>query len=325
MSDYKLPANLGIAHLELNVLNLERMLVFYRDLLGLSLVTQDATSAQLAPAPDAAPILTLSAPPDLQRQPQFSTGLYHVAFRFPDRRSLGTTLLRVVASQWPLQGASDHRVSEAIYFADPEGNGIEIYRDRPREDWPWHSPEPNALGVRDANSTPLQRTIQMGNLPLDLNALIEEADREKANAVGIDPAVVIGHMHLQVSNTATAAAFYGDLLGMDVMMEMPTAIFMAAGGYHHHLGGNTWHSHGAPQHEDNMSGLASYAYELPEAADWLALADRLQGAGQALSTVERAGRPGIMLRDQDGNRVEMLTAADQQVAARVEELAEASR
>ncbi len=307
MTDYKLPANLGIAHVELNVLNLEHMLVFYRDLLGFSLVAQDATSAQLAPAPDTAPILTLCAPPDLKRQPQFSTGLYHVAYRFPDRRSLGTTLLGVAASQWPLQGASDHRVSEAIYFADPEGNGIEIYRDRPREDWPT-----------------LDGLVQMGNLPLDLNALVEEADRERANQGGIDPEAVIGHIHLQVSNTATAAAFYGDLLGMDVMMEMPTAIFMAAGGYHHHLGGNTWHSNGAPRHEDDMSGLASYAYELPEAADWLALAERLQGAGQALQSVERAGRPGILLRDQDGNRVELLTAPGAQVSAKVAELAEAS-
>jgi catechol 2,3-dioxygenase len=324
MTDYKLPANLSVAHVELNVLGLGRMLTFYHDLLGFSVVAEDAYSAQLAPAPGAAPILTLSAPPDLQRQPQFSTGLYHVAYRFPDRRSLATTLLRVAASRWPLQGASDHRVSEAIYFADPEGNGIEIYRDRPRAEWPWHSPEANALGVRDANSTPLQRTIQMGNLPLDLNALIEEADREKADAGGIDLEVVIGHMHLQASNTATAAAFYGDLLGMDVMMEMPAAIFMAAGGYHHHLGANTWHSNGAPQHADDMSGLASYAFELPDAADWLALAERLEQAGQALSKVERAGHPGLWLRDQDGNRVELLTAADQQVAAKVEQLAEAA-
>jgi catechol 2,3-dioxygenase len=157
-----------------------------------------------------------------------------------------------------------------------------------------------------------------------LNALIEEADREKAAAGSIDPEVVIGHMHLQASNTATAAAFYGDLLGMDMMMEMPTAIFMAAGGYHHHLGANTWHSNGAPQHADDVSGLASYAFELPDAADWLALAERLKLAGQALSKVERAGRPGLWLRDQDGNRVELLTGADQQVAAKVEQLAEAS-
>lgn len=307
MANYKLPDNLGVAHLEINVLDLERMLAFYRDLLGFQVRAQEERSAQLAPAAEAAPILTLSASPGLKRQPQSGVGLYHVAFRFPDRSALATALLRVAACEWPLQGASDHRVSEAIYFADPEGNGIEIYRDRPRSDWPR-----------------LDGMLQMGNLPLDLNALLEEADREWAEAGAVHPEMDIGHIHLQVSSTATATAFYADLLGMDMMMELPTAVFLSAGGYHHHLGVNTWHIAGAPPREAGMSGLASFAFELPEPADWLVLIERLEEAGQRLYPVERAGRPGLWLGDQDGNRVELLTAADPQVSAKLAELDKAA-
>lgn len=304
MSDYKLPTNLEISHVELQVVDLERMLAFYRDLLGFREIDRQDGHIQLSPGGEAPATLVLHHRPNARPQPAHSAGLYHVAYRFPDRRQLGTSLLRIVASQWPLQGASDHAVSEAIYFADPEGNGIEIYRDRPRADWPR-----------------LQDTVQMGNAPLDLNALVAEADRQAANDGVLDPGVDIGHMHLQVSDTATAAAFYQDLLGMDLMMELPTAIFLAAGGYHHHLGANTWHSRGAPPHAADMTGLVAYGYYLPEEADWLALIERLEEAGKQLEAVEHGQRAGAALRDQDANRVEILTSTSEVVAAKLQALA----
>jgi catechol 2,3-dioxygenase len=219
-------------------------------------------------------------------------GLYHTAFRFTGRKPLATTLMRLVAAGWPLQGASDHQVSEAIYLADPEDNGIEIYRDRPREDWPR-----------------LQDSIQMGNLPLDLNRLLEEADQAAAQAGSIDPGTDLGHIHLQVSELSKADAFYHRLLGLDIMMSLPTALFMAAGGYHHHLGANTWHSLHAPPRKQEMLGLRSFAFQIPDEANWLELAQRVRAAGQEPGSVERDDLLGLSVVDQDGIRIELLTAA----------------
>jgi catechol 2,3-dioxygenase len=148
--------------------------------------------------------------------------------------------------------------------------------------------------------------VQMGNLPLDLHKLIEEADQAKAQSGLIDAGTDIGHIHLQVSNTATADAFYHGLLGFDVVMSMPSALFLSAGGYHHHIGANTWNSLNAPRREEDMTGLRSHAYLVPDEAGWLSLLRRLQATSQAFSPVERDKHPGVALADQDSNRVELL-------------------
>jgi catechol 2,3-dioxygenase len=148
--------------------------------------------------------------------------------------------------------------------------------------------------------------LQMGNLPVDLHRLIEEADQAKAQSGLIDPGTDIGHMHLQVSNTATAEAFYHSLLGFDIVMSMPSALFMSAGGYHHHIGVNTWNSLNALHREEDMTGLRSHAYKVPDEAGWLALLDRVCASGHAVKATERDGQPGLAVDDQDGNRVEML-------------------
>ncbi len=291
---FKIHPDTQIAHVELQVRDLDNMLAFYHGLMGFPLLERGQGRARLAANKAGPALLTLVHNPQAELQPSstYGVGLYHTAFRFVDRTALGTTLLRVAGGGWPLQGASDHQVSEAIYFADPEGNGIEIYRDRPRADWPR-----------------LQDSIQMGNLPLDLNKLVEEADRQTAQEGPIHPETVIGHMHLQVSDTAMAQAFYGDLLGMDVMMAMPSALFMAAGGYHHHLGANIWHSRGAPRREPGKTGLLSYAYQVPDPTGWEALLGQLEDSGQELQAIEREGAPGVRLADQDGIQVELLGPA----------------
>ncbi|MCW5876353.1 MAG: VOC family protein [Anaerolineales bacterium] len=293
-TSFQIHPDTQIAHVELQVRDLDNMLAFYNGLMGFHLLEQGEGRARLSAAEGGQALLTLVHNPAAELQPSstYGVGLYHTAFLFPGRGPLATTLLRVAAGGWPLQGASDHQVSEAIYFADPEGNGIEIYRDRPRADWPR-----------------LQDSIQMGNLPLDLNKLVEEADREAAETGRIDPQTVIGHIHLQVSDTAAAQAFYGDLLGFEVMMAMPTALFMAAGGYHHHLGANIWHSRGAPLREAGKTGLLSYGYQVPDLAGWDALVQRLEAGGQTLQPIERDGVNGVVLQDQDGIRVELLGPA----------------
>ncbi len=291
-NSFTLHPDTKIAHVELQVANLANMRAFYCDLMGFQLIEEKDGRARLSPTGKAPTLITLTERKDARPQPADVTGLYHTAFRFPNREKLANELLRIVAAGWPLQGASDHRVSEAIYFADPEGNGIEIYRDRPREDWPR-----------------LQETVQMGNGPLDLQKLLEEADQPAAHAGKLDPATDIGHMHLQVSDLGTTDAFYHELLGLDIVMSMPTALFMSAGGYHHHVGANIWHSRGAPRRTDDLLGLHSYAYIIPDEAGWLALHDRLLHSGQPLTSVERDRRLGVTIGDQDGIRVELLAPA----------------
>jgi catechol 2,3-dioxygenase len=201
-----------------------------------------------------------------------SCGLFHLALLVPDRRALAETMLRVVVGGGALTGASDHLVSEALYLSDPEGNGIELYRDRPREEW-----------RRDANGE-----LAMATLPLDLDALLAElpADaREPAAAAStaMPAGTTLGHVHLQVADLAAAEAFYAGALGFDVTVRSyPGALFVAAGGYHHHLGLNTWASAGGPPADPAARGLRDFAIRLPDAAERDAAAARIADAGYAV-------------------------------------------
>ena len=280
-----------IAHVEYQVKDLANLVAFYGDLMGMQLIEKTDTFARLSATGQPPSLLTLVERKNARPAPStsFNVGLYHIAFRFPDRVTLASTLLRIAASGYPLEGAADHRFSEASYLADPEGNGIELYRDRPREEWP---------RMGDA--------LQSGNLPLDLRKLLEEADEATAQGGKIDPGMDIGHIHLQVSNLATADAFYHQLLGLDVMMSLPTALFFAAGGYHHHVGANIWHSQNAPRREKDLTGLNSYAFVVPDEAGWLAIYERVKD--KEVKSIERDGRLGIAVKEQDGILVELLTA-----------------
>jgi catechol 2,3-dioxygenase len=285
-----------IAHVEYQVRDLANLVAFYADLLGMPLIEKTDTFAQLSATGQPPALLTLFERKDAKPAPSNSSvpGLYHTAFRFPGRVPLASTLMRMVAARYPLQGAADHRFSEAIYLADPEGNGIELYRDRPREEWP---------RMGDA--------LQSGNLPLDLRQLLEEADQAAAQAGKVDPGMDIGHIHLQVSDLAMADAFYHDLLGLDVMMSMPTALFFAAGGYHHYVGANTWHSLNAPHREKGLTGLNSFSFLIPDEAGWQAALERVKD--KMPRVVERDGLLGVAIEDQDGIVVELMTNAGETV------------
>jgi catechol 2,3-dioxygenase len=210
-------------------------------------------------------------------------GLFHLALLVPDRASLATALRRVVAGGWGLDGASDHLVSEALYLSDPEGNGIEIYRDRPRTEW-----------RRDAAGE-----LAMATLPLDLEDLLSAlpaAEREPTSAPGPDDAGMpagtrIGHVHLQVADLGAAEAFYAGALGFDVTVRgYPGALFVSAGGYHHHLGLNTWASAGGPPRDPDARGLRDFAVELASAEERDRAAARVAGAGYAVGEDERGDR-----------------------------------
>ena len=289
-TSFQIHPSTQIAHVEYQVRDLANLVAFYEDLMGMQLIEKTDTDAKLSATGKLPSLLTLVENKNARPAPStsYNVGLYHTAFRFPGRVPLANTLLRIAASEYPLEGVADHRFSEAIYLADPEGNGIELYRDRPREEWP---------RVGDA--------LQSGNLPLDLRKLLEEANRSAAQAGKVDPGMDIGHIHLQVSNLATADAFYHRLLGLDVMMSLPTALFFSAGGYHHHLGANIWHSQNAPRRDQNATGLKSYTFVIPDQAGWMALFERIRD--KETQSIERDGRPGIAVEDQDGIVVELLT------------------
>jgi catechol 2,3-dioxygenase len=215
----------------------------------------------------AAPLVELV--PDAAAPPRarHSCGLFHLALLVPDRVRLAQALRRIVAGGWRVDGASDHLVSEALYLSDPEGNGIEIYRDRPRAEW------------RRAENGELA----MATLPLDLQDLAGELTAAPPQRdAGMAPDTTMGHVHLQVADLAVAEAFYADALGFEVMVRSyPGALFVAAGGYHHHLGLNTWASADGPPRDPAARGLRDVAIALPNTAERDAAAARLAAAGHA--------------------------------------------
>jgi catechol 2,3-dioxygenase len=230
----------------LGVADAERSLRFYRDLLGMEVLRQEDGRVVLGAG--GAPLLNLLVQPGLRPRPRATTGLYHVAILLPTRTDLAQVLRRLLETRYPI-GASDHLVSEALYLDDPDGNGLEIYRDRPRGEWRY---QPDGQVVMD--------TIQ-----LDFAGVLSELASASSAWAGMPAGTRIGHMHLQVGDLAAADAFYRGVLGFDMMVDMSRhgALFLSAGGYHHHLGLNTWHSAGAPPQPPDAAGLRSFVVELP--------------------------------------------------------------
>lgn len=228
-------APLEIGHVALTVNDLSAVEAFYRDALGLSRLGGEGGVARLGAGGRA--FLELREDRQAPRADPREAGLFHMAFLLPSRAALARWIVHAAERRLPLQGASDHLVSEAIYLADPEGNGIEVYVDRPREAW---------LRTRDG-------AIRMATERLDLQALAREAD---GPWTGAPEGTVVGHVHLQVGDVAEAERFYAGTLGFDVVAHYPGASFLGSGGYHHHLGANVWNSRGAGRRRQPATGLA---------------------------------------------------------------------
>jgi catechol 2,3-dioxygenase len=272
----------------LRVADLDNLTSFYERVVGLQTVERGADVTRLGAA-DGEPLIELVGAPDAAPAPSFSTGLFHLAILVPDRAELARSLQRVAGAGWRLTGASDHLVSEALYLQDPEGNGIEIYRDRPREEWRRNGDE-----------------LAMATLPLDLESVLGEIDASEGGAAGMPGGTTMGHVHLQVADIPAAERFYNRALGLDVMVRSyPGALFLAAGGYHHHLGLNTWQSQGAPPPPEGSLGLDRYELVLPSAAERDSAADRLHDEGADPQRLDE----GVLATDPSGNRV-LLTARD---------------
>jgi catechol 2,3-dioxygenase len=279
MNPFRLPDSTRIGYVHLRVSDLKQSLAFYRDLLGLKKVKRLDTTVHLSASDEQSPIVMLTEESSARPRPLHSAGLFHAAFILPDRKELAKMFKRLYDHQWPFEGFADHGVSEALYLADPDGNGIEIYADRPRAQWPRRHGE-----------------LQMGTWELDLKSLFSEL-REKGEAwTGIHPNTTIGHIHLQVSNLQKASYFYHQLLGFDVTQQtFPGALFLSAGGYHHHIGLNIWNSKdGSPLAQDAV-GLIRFGIEIPDHQTKSELKDRVV---QSRYWSSAEGRQ-FLIRDED--------------------------
>jgi catechol 2,3-dioxygenase len=290
MTDLRLPEGTQVGHVRLQVSDLQRALEFYQELLGFRPILRDGPVVMLSATGQAPYHLVLVEHRGARRKPANTTGLYHVAIRLPSRQALARVFQRLVKHEWPFQGFADHLVSEALYLSDPDGNGLELYVDRPRDQW-----------------TRRNDHIEMATEPLDVQSLLAEAGDGTEPWTGIDPGTDIGHVHLHVSNLTQAEAFYHGLLGLDVTQrEYPGALFLSAGGYHHHLGINTWAGVGAPRPPVDAVGLLSFSLRLPDQEARRALEQRAVESGiELLEPGEDRQVVGVLLRDSDGNGVEL--------------------
>ncbi len=234
-----------IASLALKVADLPRSIHFYTEIIGMTVIHKTDSQALLGAGGQ--PILRLVEVRDARRQPPNTTGLYHAAILWPDRRSLAVKIAQLIDLQVRF-GQSDHLVSEAFYLSDPDGNGLELYRDRPRSEWEWQS---------DA--------VRMAVDPIDFDDFFSEIDpsNSASSSPYAPPNTRLGHIHLRVADIALAEGFYHGLLGFDVTASMPDALFLSAGGYHHHLGVNTWESRGGKPPIGPTAGLLEFTIALP--------------------------------------------------------------
>jgi catechol 2,3-dioxygenase len=273
---------IGAAHLAVS--DVRASVDFYTRILGLPPIAQDTGGASLGGAEER-PALVLERLAEPAPATPHSTGLFHLAWLLPSRAALAVAIERVIEARWPIHGASDHGVSEALYLSDPDGLGIEIYADRARTEWP-----------RLADG----QRIDMFTRALDLDDLLAQAPLEREAAM---PArTVLGHVHLKVSDLHRSVAFYRDVLGFSEMAHMPSAAFLSAGGYHHHIGLNTWQSRGAAPPSGHEPGLRLVVFELSSAGPLAELERRLAELRGEQFGVERA--PGrLSVSDPDGNRL----------------------
>jgi len=277
---------LGAVHL--TVSDLERSLAFYQNALGFRLNRREGAQAFLGAG--RSDLLTLLEKPGA-RAVRRTTGLYHFAILTPSRLELAKALRNLAQTRTPVEGFADHLVSEAIYLSDPDGNGIEIYRDRPRHEWP----------REDGH-------IKMATDPIDIDGIFAELQGRPDGWDGLHPETALGHMHLRVAQIANTEAFYRNVVGFDLIMHFgSSASFVSAGGYHHHLGMNTWQSAGAPPPPPDAVGLRWYDILVPMRAELDRFANRAAAAGVP---IEERG-DALFVRDPAGNGVQVAVASNQ--------------
>ena len=273
-------APMRIDTVRLKVRDLDKVSAFYQRVLGLAPL--ESGPNRIVFGTGGAPLFELDGDAGLARHDARQAGLFHTAFLMPSRPDLARWVTHAVANEVAIQGASDHLVSEAIYLADPEGNGIEVYADRPVKAWHGAGGE-----------------IRMSTDPLDVQGLLKTTGG--VDWQGFPEGGRIGHVHLQVGDTGEAEGFYRDVLGFDVVAHYPGASFFGSGGYHHQLAGNVWNSRRAGQRPEGTAGLASVGITVRDAAALAAITARADAAGIAVA--ENAD--GVTLSDPWGTAISL--------------------
>jgi len=257
----RLAADTAMGAVTLNVGNLDRMVAYYRDAVTLRLLRQDGDTAVLGRG--TTPVIVLKYSPELRAAAPRSAGLFHTAILFDTQAALAAAVYSVATKEpGTFTGSADHLVSQAFYFTDPENNGVELYWDRARDQWSWTHGQ-----------------VEMGTLFLDPNAFLSEHLTEEAVAAPAIGDAVVGHVHLSVGDTASAREFYVDRLGFETTAGFgDSALFVSAGGYHHHMAMNTWNSAGAGRRAPAL-GLGRVDIVVPTSDDLGALGERMAHYG----------------------------------------------
>jgi catechol 2,3-dioxygenase len=275
---YNMDTNIWLGPLRLTVADLDRSRRFYASAMGMQVL--DEADDRLVVGSDQ-PLLILDGAPGVSPDSGQYTGLYHYALLVPSRASLGAWAAGWIDSGLGMPGQGDHGVSEALYVSDPDGHGIEIYCDRPRESWAW----------KDG-------AVQMTTGPVDIVSMIDEARAQGLVKGKLSGDTRLGHIHLRVSDLAASKYFYVEILGFDITAQLPGALFVSVGGYHHNVGMNTWHSRGASASPKSMARLESFDIRLDR--------DGLQDVESRLSRAQHAITPldgGFLAVDPSGNTI----------------------
>lgn len=265
--------------------DLDLLTNYYRDLLGLTVMSRTGKVARLGTG--GATLLEIEHRPGALPDDPSTAGLYHTAFLMPTRQDHARWIMHIARNRVPITGASDHGVSEAFYLDDPEGNGIEVYNDRPRERWAWQD------GL-----------VVMQTKQLDIESILDEVDRSTATYAAAPEGLRVGHIHLRVGSVELAEKFYRGPIGLELTRRRGGATFMSSGGYHHHVGANVWHSDGAGARDRNRAGLGWFSMELAEHGAIDAITERLHEVGAPVE----ATPGGIETADPWGTRIRFVLA-----------------
>jgi catechol 2,3-dioxygenase len=295
---FRISETARIGYVHLNVVDLTVQRAFYENIIGLRVIRESDQSIWLAPprhhnnSAEPGAIVRLTAAEQTLSGPRRTAGLYHMAMLLPARKDLARIFKHILDQRWHFQGFSDHGVSEALYLADPEGNGIELYTDRPRDQWKY-----------------IDGRLYMTTDPLDIDDLLSELEtgNETDRWTGIAPGTVMGHVHLQVSDLGKAEQFYHTVLGFDVVQRSyPGALFVSAGGYHHHIGLNVWAGRGIPPAQAGTPGLGSFSVVLSDPENGESIKNRLVEFDIPFREESINGESVLSVTDHDNIQIQIL-------------------
>ncbi|KGM44909.1 VOC family protein [Neobacillus niacini] len=280
MEGFHQSPNIYSSEVNLKVKNLDYALTFYQNIMGFKVLEKADRKAVLT-ANGKTPLVTLEQPENVIAKEGRTSGLYHFAILLPSRADLSVFLRHFLSTGYEL-GAADHYVSEALYITDPDGNGIEVYRDRPSNEWSWKD------GL-----------VDMATVELDGNGLLAESNAEWT---GLPPGTIMGHIHLHVGELRKAEEFYTKGLGFTVVSHYPQAVFLSTGGYHHHIAINMWQGEGVPAPPKNSVGLNWYSLVFPDASERESAMERLKQLG---ASVEKEA-DYYVTSDPSGNQIRLV-------------------